>query len=82
MTDPRIDKLIDGLKKLVDEFEPRFRRHGPMRVQFTEPPFNEEAPWTTTIESGWDHNYGGRVHIVSSKTGKSLRVFRDGKELK
>lgn len=82
MSDPRVEQLIRGLKKLVDEFEPSYRAHGPMRVRFFGPPPGAEAPWSLVIEAGWDHNFGGKVTIESSKTGKSLRVYREGKELR
>lgn len=75
MTDQRLDKLLHGLKRLADEFEPGYHTHGPMRVRFQAPPSGKDAPWSVTVEAGWDHNYGGRVTIESSKTGKSLRVY-------
>lgn len=82
MRDDRLDKLLHGLKKLVDEFEPGYFTHGPTRIRCSGPPSGREAPWRTVIESGWDNNYGGRLVIEASKTGKSLRVWRDGKELR
>lgn len=75
MTDPRLDKLIGGLQKLVDEIEPGVHRHGPMRMRFLSPPKDKEAPWRVEIEAGWDSNYGGRIVIESSKTGKALRAY-------
>lgn len=79
--DRRLDHLLRGLKKLADDFEPGYRTHGPMRVRFENPPSGKEAPWLVVIEAGWDYNFGGRLVIEASKTGKSLRVWKDGKEL-
>lgn len=82
MTDRRLDKLLAGLKKLVDEFEPNHRAYGPMQIAFRPPPRAPKEPWEIAISSGLDHNYGGTLVIQASPTGKSLRVWKDGKELK
>lgn len=79
--DPRMTKLLDGLKSLVDGFEPGVYRNGPMRIRFQQPDPNREAPWEVSVEAGYDQYYGGRITIISSKTGKSLHVYRDGVEI-
>lgn len=80
-TDDRLDHLLRGLKQLADTFEPGYHTHGPMRIQFYDPPSGKEAPWRMTIEAGWDHQFGGRIVVEASKTGKSLRIWRDDREL-
>jgi hypothetical protein len=74
MNDQRVDKLINGLKKLTQELEPGLQNHGPMRVNYIKPPPKKDGPWQVIIESGWDENYGGRLVIESSPKGKSLKV--------
>ncbi len=76
MKDTRVDRLVDGLKALVDSLEPGIHNHGPMRVRFEKPSkWSESGSSAIHIEAGWDSNYGGSVVIECSPTGKVIRVY-------
>jgi hypothetical protein len=76
MKDERVDKLLSGLRNLVEDFEPMHKRFGPLRYDHKKIlRRKEDDPYVIHVESGWNWNYGGSVNIEASPKGKSLKVY-------
>lgn len=71
------DRFLRQLKELVDAHTGRgYETNGPMRVYFsTRRDDKGKARPTAVIEAGWDSNYGGKVVVECSPTGKSIHVW-------
>lgn len=74
----KTEKALREIKAVLDtNFEPNWINYGALQIQkksFTDS--HGKTRVAVEVESGsYDHNYGGRVTVEASPTGKVLTVF-------
>jgi len=71
------NNFIWELKRIVDaEQQSPHEQHGPLSIQHAEEIDSKgRERKKVVIESGQDWNYGGKVVVEASPTGKSLTIY-------